>query len=313
MPHFSRYTILGAIKVPRQMPQKYSGPATEREWTHTQYSFKEAVNITASHFENWPKSDCLRQRSSYEKRPGFGTRQAWVGISWPVIMVTQLWIKTSKLKGSLSLLLQNSVRGPSDAHRAGEGAWQVQSDLKGLDCPSPFPAGQQRVKNMGLRSSPASTTGTHCVNLRQLASLSLSPFEIIIILLKYSWWESSPHRADLRVNSTYVHKMHMVSDSQVFADANIDLLWTQCCMNGLFWICKGPDSKHFGLWGFTWSLSQRFLCFLCLLRSQKRLFFWKKKTNHRLWGGFSPQAIVCSYSALSHHSYSVVTFKLWRA
>ena len=74
---------------------------------------------------------------------------------------------------------------------------------------------------MGLRSSPASTTGTHCVNLRQLASFSLSPFEIIIILLTYSGWESSPHRADLRVNSTNVRKMHMVSDSQVFADANI--------------------------------------------------------------------------------------------
>lgn len=36
----------------------------------------------------------------------------------------------------------------------------------------------------------------------------------------------------------------------------------------------------------------------------------RKKINNRLWDGFSPQAIVCSYPALSDHSYSVVTFKL---
>lgn len=77
---------------------------------------------------------------------------------------------------------------------------------------------------MGLRTwqpgfQPSSTTGSCCVSLRQLASLSLPPSEIIISL-KHDCWESSPHRAALRVNSTDVRKTHTVSDSQGPADAN---------------------------------------------------------------------------------------------
>ena len=114
-------------------------------------------------------------------------------------MVTRLWEKTSKLKGSLSLLLQKLDPLWGEQGRGGrlKGA---ESDLKGLDCLSPFPAGQQRVKNTGLGTwqpgfQPSSTTGTCCVNLRHLASLSSPPSEIIIISLKYNCWEFSPHRA----------------------------------------------------------------------------------------------------------------------
>lgn len=67
-----------------------------------------------------------------------------------------------------------------------------------------------------------------------------------------------------------MRKMHVVSDSQGLAAANTVPAMDPTLHGWLTLNLKGR---------FTWSLSQRFLCFLCFLRSpkKKKNFFKENK------------------------------------